>query len=258
LVHAEQGFGDVIQYCRFAALAAPPEQLTVQTPPALKRLLATLEGVEDLHDFDAPDPPFDVHIPMMSLPLALKLELEDVRPAKPYLSVDPSIAARWRETLGPKVRPRIGLAWSGNPLHENDHNRSMLFETLTPLFDAPVDVVSLQRAHHPQDVMVMARWPEVRRFDAALTDFAETAALASLCDLVIAVDTSVAHLAGALGLPLWLLLPQVSDWRWMNGRLDTPWHPSAVLFRQDEQGGWPRVIARVKERLGDLKRSEGG
>jgi tetratricopeptide (TPR) repeat protein len=258
LVHAEQGFGDVIQYCRFAARAAPPGQLIVQTPPSLKRLLSTLKGVEDLHDFDAPDPPFDVHIPMMSLPVALKLDLEGVRPAEPYLAVDPAIAARWRERLGPKARPRVGLAWSGNPLHENDHNRSMLFETLTPLFDAPIDFLSLQRAHHPRDVAVMARWPDVRRFDEDLTDFAETAALASLCDLVIAVDTSVAHLAGALGLQLLLLLPHVSDWRWMNGRTDTPWYPSATLMRQDAAGGWPGVIERVKSRVDALARTGGG
>ena len=252
LVHAEQGFGDVIQFCRFAPLAAPPGQLVMATQPELRRVVATLEGAPDVRSFETDVTDFDVHVPMMSLPWALKLSLEHVSPTSPYLFADPVLVDRWRARLPATDRTRIGLAWTGNPKHENDHNRSLALETLRPLLTAPAQFISLQKVVRDEDAAVIARTPELLHFEAEIEDFADTAALAALCDVVIAVDTSVAHLAGALGRPLWLLLPHFSDWRWMNGRTDTPWYPSATLHRQAAPGDWSAVMTSLAARLASL------
>jgi tetratricopeptide (TPR) repeat protein len=249
LVHAEQGFGDTIQFCRFAAMAAPPSQLVVQVQPGLKRLLSTLDGVADLLDFDDPTPDFDVHIPMMSLPLALKLDVEGLSPRTPYLSADPERVAAWWARAPKSGRFRVGLAWTGNVHHDNDHNRSIAFASLRPLLAAGAEVVSVQKEYRPEDLAALKDAPEVGRFETELRDFADTAALVETCDLVITVDTSVAHLAGALGKPAWVLLPRFCDWRWMNDRTDTPWYPSVRLFRQPTYGAWAPVIETVAARL---------
>jgi hypothetical protein len=145
----------------------------------------------------------------------------------------------------------VGLVWSGNPQHANDHNRSVPFARLRPLFGIDCQFVSLQKEHSAEDGAALAE-AGVLRMDAHLNDFSDTAALCELMDVVISVDTSVAHLAGALGRPLWLLLPQVADWRWLTERSDTPWYPSARLFRQSERGGWEGAIEAVKGALGAL------
>jgi len=253
LIHAEQGFGDVIQFSRFVSKVAAPSRMIIQVQPALRRLMYGLGGARVLSTAEDP-PPFDRHIPFMSLPLALKLDLDDVRPSGPYLSATPVLRDRWRARLREQrgqaaPRPIIGLVWAGNPLHENDRNRSIRLETLAPIFALDAEFVSLQKAIPPRDAALAAATGRLQRFDDAFPDFAETAALISLCDLVIAVDTAVAHLAGALGKPLWLLLPRPCDWRWMNDRADTPWYPSAVLFRQARAGVWEDVIDDVLSRL---------
>ena len=241
LVHAEQGFGDVIQFCRFAPLAAPPDRLILQVQPPLKRLLSSLEGAgPHVLTVGETPPPFDVHIPIMSLPLALNLGLEELASRSPYLHASPVSVEAWRRKLPPAMGPRVGLVWSGNPGHDNDHNRSMSLETLLPLLGLKAQFISLQKVYRPEDLQRLEAIPQILRYDQELGDFADTAALVACCDLVIAVDTAVAHLAGALGKPLWLMLPRFSDWRWMNDREDSPWYPTATLVRQYDFGAWGR------------------
>ncbi len=249
LVHAEQGFGDVIQFCRFAPLAAPPSRLVLQVQPPLKRLLASLEGVSTVCAVGEQTPAFDVHIPIMSLPLALDLRLEDLAPSTPYLHASPVLIERWRQKLPPADKLRVGLVWSGNPGHDNDHNRSMPLNILRPVFRHDARFISLQKDYRTEDRTLLERLPQIVKYDKELGDFADTAALIACCDLVIAVDTAVAHLAGALNKPVWLMLPRFCDWRWMNEREDSPWYPSTTLSRQNAGGDWAGVIERVAARL---------
>ena len=159
----------------------------------------------------------------------------------------------WEAKLGPKVRPRIGIAWSGRPAHKNDHNRSIPLQTLLGFCALPADLISLQKeARADDESFLRSKESSVTHFGPALTDFAETAALVSLMDLVVTIDTSVAHLAAALGRPTWVLLPSPPDWRWMLEREDTPWYPSVRLFRQQHAGEWGVVIAHVAAALSEF------
>ena len=249
LLHAEQGFGDVIQFCRFAADVAGMGArviLTVQTP--LLRLAASLAGPAQVMSVDEPPPAFDLHIPLMNLPSALGLSAETVDRGA-YLSAPTDVRALWAERLADLPGPRIGLAWSGNPNHENDHNRSMALADLAPLFDLPVSLIALQKEFREADLALLEQGAPIHRFDAALDDFCETAALIEQCDAVVAVDTSIAHLAAALGKPVCILLPRHADWRWLSGRSDCPWYPSARLFRQSAFGDWLTPVEAVRARL---------
>ncbi len=245
LVHSEQGFGDVIQFCRFAPQAAAPNRLILQVQPALKRLMKTLPGVSEVYAVGEETPAFDLHIPIMSLPLALGVDIDGLASTLPYLDAAPDDVAAWRSRLPAGDGRRIGLAWTGNPQHDNDHNRSIALRALGPLLAEPAQFISLQTAYRESDAALLESTPAILRFESALGDFADTAALIACCDLVITVDTAVAHLAGAMGKPVWLMLPRFSDWRWMNDRDDSPWYPSARLFRQSDFGNWARVIDRV-------------
>ena len=151
----------------------------------------------------------------------------------------------WRQRLGPKLRPRVGLVWSGNVKHKNDRNRSMALRTLAPLLDLDCDFHSLQKEIKAEDLAALAEGSRIQTHEAELNDFADTAALIAELDLVITVDTSVAHLAGALGKPVWILLPYTPDFRWMTERGDSPWYPTAHLFRQRDRGDWDSVIKEV-------------
>jgi ADP-heptose:LPS heptosyltransferase len=155
----------------------------------------------------------------------------------------------WESRLGPHDRLRVGLVWSGNPKHRNDHNRSMPLRTLSGILDADATFVSLQKDPRPQDKAVLLELADIIDLTAGLTDFAETAALLRCLDLVITVDTSVAHLAGALGCPTWILLPYTPDWRWLLGRDDSPWYPTVRLFRQPQPRDYDSVIDRVRDEL---------
>ncbi len=254
LVHAEQGFGDVIQFCRFAPrLAARGARVAMEVQPPLVRLLSSLEGVASLAHQSDDAPPFDLHLPMMSLVLALKLGLDDLATDGAYLAAPADARARFAD-LGVRRRPRVGLAWSGNPRHRNDLDRSMALSTLDPLFDLDVDFVSLQREHRDADLPVL-EIGRVQRFDHLIEDFADTAALIEACDLVVSVDTSVAHLAGALARPTLLMLPVPSDWRWMQDRTDTPWYPTMTLLRQTAPMDWSGVVAAARKTIARLPRS---
>ena len=243
---AERGFGDMIQFFRFVEqVRSLAVSVTVMVPPALQRLL-TPEAAGDV----AQSGPFDYHCPFMSLPTVLGTTPSTVPCSQGYLQADPVLAAAWRRRLGATTRLRVGLAWRGDPAHGNDHNRSMALAQFTQLLEVDgVDFVSLQQIMRDEDRPAHACVPQLGFHGAQLQDFADTAALCEAMDLVISVDTSVAHLAGALGKRLWLLLPAVAEYRWMREREDTPWYARARLFRQPRPGDWETVIGRVRTNL---------
>lgn len=259
LLHAEGGLGDTLQFCRYASLvAARGARVLLQVQAPLVKLLATLDGAHRVIAQGARLPAFDTHCALMSLPLAFGTRLNTIPAALPYLYSDPARVAVWRKRLDAAVnksqaprsrRRRIGLVWSGNPAHRNDGNRSLALAEVLPLLDQRAEWVSLQRDVRESDAPLLAQHPSLHHFGARLKDFADTAALIELMDLVISVDTSVAHLAGAMGKPLWLLLPFNPDWRWLLRRRDSPWYPSARLFRQSAIGDWASVIAKVGQAL---------
>jgi tetratricopeptide (TPR) repeat protein len=247
LIHAEQGLGDTLQFARYAPLlAAAGARVVLEVQPPLKNLLRSLPGgIEVVARGDAL-PPFDLHCPLLSLPLALGTRLDSIPAAVPYLQPDTSRLASWQARLGPASGPRVGLIWSGNPDHNNDRNRSLPLAALAPLFRPELEFVSLQPAIRAADLETLHDLSlPLRHFGDDLHDFADTAALASCVDLIIAVDTAGAHLAGALGRPLWLLLPWLPDWRWLLGREDSPWYPTARLFRQPRTQDWASVLNAV-------------
>jgi Tfp pilus assembly protein PilF len=250
LLHGEQGFGDVIQFCRYVPLVAERgARVILEVPNSLHELMGTLTGAAQIVSRGEPLPQFDLHCPLLSLPLAFGTRLESVPRPIPYLGATPSAARSWNARLGPRKRFCVGLAWFGRPDHKNDHNRSLKLNTLLPLLDCDASFISLQREVRPCDSVLLKDRTDLIHFGDELNNFSDTAALISNLDLVISVDTSVAHLAGALGKPVWILLPNVPDWRWLLDREDSPWYPTARLFRQNRTRTWDDVIIRVRDAL---------
>ena len=249
LLHAEQGLGDSIQFVRYVSqVKALGAKVVLEVPGPLVVLFQTLDGVSQIIEKGASPPYFDYHCPLMSLPFALKTRLETVPSATPYLASTPTHRAWWNTRLGPRTLPRIGLACSGNVLDKNDLQRSVPLSELAPYLPRGVEYVSLQKELRPQDAQVLMS-VGMRFFGDEIKDFSDTAALCDLVDLVITVDTSVAHLACALGKPTWIMLPFSPDWRWLLHREDSPWYPSAKLYRQGPQRQWQPVFSRIH---GDL------
>ncbi len=248
LLHAEQGLGDALQFCRYAPLVAHRGgRVVLEVYPQILPLVRHLPGVTLAVPNDQPPPPFDVHCSLLSLPGVFDTDLDSIPATVPYLTVPPEKIAEWAERLGPRQRKRVGIAWSGNPNHRDDARRSIPFETFHTLTAAHPDVEfhSLQK-----DVSATA----ANVFDHAgdLHDFADTAGLMAQLDLVISVDTSVVHLAGALGHPVWVLLMKLADWRWLLEREDSPWYPTMTLLRQPARGDWASVLAEASRRLSAL------
>lgn len=249
LIHAEQGFGDAIQFARFAALAADRgARVVLEVHPALVRLLRRLHPRLVIHPSDRPLPPFDRHCPIMSLGFLFGATLENL-PAPPfYLTPDPDEAAKAAAAVKAAGGGlNIGLCWAGNPAHKNDHNRSIPPALLGALLATPgVNFWSLQTgeaaAALAPSLQARLRPPRLRPPPFPLTDFAATAAYVAALDAVITVDTAIAHLTGALGVPGRVLLPYAPDWRWLIDRTDSPWHPSLRLIRQPRPGDWKCVI----------------
>jgi len=245
LLHAEQGFGDTIQFCRYAKLVADTgARVILEVPKPLSGLLEGLEGVTQLVETGETLPAFDYHCPLLSLPLAFKTGLASIPGSSPYLSSDAGKRRQWSELLGAKTRPRIGLVWSGSTFHKNDRNRSLTLAAVLRHLPDEFEYVSLQKEVREVDTDALNN-STVRHYGDRLADFAETAALCDLMDIVVSVDTSVAHLAGALGRTTWLLLPYVPDWRWMLDRDDSPWYQSFKLYRQSEDRQWEPVLHNV-------------
>jgi tetratricopeptide (TPR) repeat protein len=250
LLNAEQGLGDTIQFARYVPmLAEAGANVVLEVQPELKPLMARLDGAATIIARGEAPPPFDVHCPLGSLPLAFKTEPDTVPAPITYLSADDTHLAKWSERIVALERPRIALAWSGNPSHLNDRNRSIAFARLAPLFSVPARFISIQRDVRGDDAAALAAEPRLAHLGGELESFADTAAVIALSDLVIAVDTSVVHLAGAMGRPVWVLLPFAPDWRWTLDGDTTPWYPTARLFRQTAHGDWDGVIARVGAEL---------
>ncbi len=250
LLHAEQGFGDTLQFCRYVPMVkARGASVTLEVPAPLEPLMRTLEGPDVLIAAGRALPSFDYQTPLMSLPLAFGTRIETIPARVPYLAADPARLALWRERLGEKCRLRIGLAWSGNPGLASDGVRSAPLADLAPLFYGDIDYVAVQKDVRARDRDAVERFG-IRVFTDELRDFADTAALIALTDLVISVDSGPAHLAGALGHPVWLLLYWAAEWRWLEAREDSPWYPSARLFRQRRPGDWTELAARVGACLG--------
>lgn len=250
LIHAEQGFGDFIQCCRYASQAeAQGANVVLEAGAPLVSLLSTLKGNFTVIAQGQPLPPFDFHCPVMSLPLAFKTTVNSIPALIPYIHADPGKQEAWHQRLGGKTTPRIGLAWAGSRTQENDRNRSISVPLLKPLLQLPLDFHALQKEIRPEDVEILPGMGRIHLHHEQLNDFSDTAALVQEMDMVIAVDTSVAHLAGAQGKPVWILLPFMPDYRWMLDRADSPWYPTATLFRQPAAGDWPSVIEEVGARL---------
>ena len=250
LIYPEQGLGDYIQCIRYAVLI---EQLgatvILEVPSELMSLVSTLKGQFTLVESGKPLPEFDYHCPVMSLPLAFKTTVDTIPADLPYLYTNDDKKQDWQEKLGNKTVTRIGLVWSGSSTHNNDHNRSLLLQQLSSLLELPVEFHSLQKEVRTVDIKTLTEFPSIHQHQDDLQDFSDTAALVDAMDIIISVDTSVAHLAGAMGKKVFVLLPYAPDYRWMLDRRDSPWYPSATLFRQPALDDWESVIVEIKQLL---------
>jgi len=251
LLHDEQGLGDTVQMCRFVALAAQRARVVLQVQRPLVGLLGGLTGVARVIARGEPLPACAAHLPLMSLPEVFGTTLDTIPAADGYLQADPARVAQWRRRLEALPGMRVGLVWAGNPrlgglsYDRADRRRSLSLALLAPLALPGVSLVSLQKGEAGRQAQGMA----VTDWTAELHDMADTAALVDALDLVISVDTAVAHLAGALGKPIWLLNRYDNDWRWLLGRDDSPWYRSLRQFRQSMPGGWTEVVSRVAAAL---------
>jgi hypothetical protein len=250
LLNAEQGVGDIIHFLRYVPLIRDRvETISLEVPGSMKRIVSAHMPGSIIVTPDDPLPGADAHGLLMSLPFICKTQLNNIPASTPYIHTDESWRMPWRERLKQLSRPYIGVVWMGNPLYANDHNRSINMEQIQPLFEiARPHLVSLQKGS------TTATASNACIFDADpwLKDFMDTAGLIAELDLVVTVDTGVAHLAGAMGKPVWTLLPFTPDWRWMLGREDTPWYPTMRLFRQKAPRDWPPVVNCVVAELRKL------
>lgn len=255
LIHPEQGLGDTIQFIRYLPMAATyGGRIVVECQPPLLRLAKKIPGASQWVSRGVESvPAFDLHCPMLSLPNVLWTTLERVPNEVPYLSPDKEWVDQWAQRLGPRKKPlRVGLVWRGSPGHKNDRNRSLGEGALASLENDAIEFVSLQKSD-PDKPPPPSPGLALTDVTSGITDFADTAAIIANLDLVLSVDTSVAHLAGAMGARVWTLLPFSPDWRWILNRDDTPWYPTMQLFRQKKIGDWAEVIGRVRTALGELR-----
>jgi len=258
LLYADEGLGDSIQFARYVPMVASRgARVVLAVEQALRPLLSGLSGVSQCVAKSAGLPAFDLYCPISSLPLAFRTGLDTIPAPTRYLPPLPEPALRaWQDRLGADDGLRVGLVWSGNPRHANDRNRSLALRMLGGILDVDATFVSLQKDPKPEDQATLSG-TDIIDLTAHLTDFFQTAALVSCLDLVITVDTSVAHLAGALGKPTWILLPYTPDYRWLLGRDDSPWYPTVRLFRQTASREYGSVLDRVRTELAALVRPAG-
>jgi tetratricopeptide (TPR) repeat protein len=260
LIHAEQGFGDTLQFVRYAPLLAPRgAKVIVESQPQVTRLLRSLPGVDKVVSRGDALPEFDLRVAMMSLPYAFRTTLETVPTNIPYLTPDLNDVERWRSRVEKEEDPgqlKLGLAWAGNPNRALDTTRSIALKQFAPLADVPgVRLYSLQKLLGSEQVATAPASMRTIDYTSELNDFADTAALIANLDLVASIDSAVAHLAGAMGKPVWVVLPFAGGWRWLTDRTDSPWYPTARLFRQPTPGDWTSVIHALVEALRDRRNS---
>lgn len=251
LIHDEQGFGDTFQFMRMVPWAKERSgaRVILEINPQALSLARRTSGFDEIVVRGALPPAFDVHCEMMSLPMAMGLRMEDLPGPIPYLTPDPMRLQTWRERLAHLPRPLVALAWAGRPNHQNDINRSLDLADLAPLARPGVTFLAVQKGPKAGQAETPPPGMNLVSLSDRIEDFEDTAAILSLADLLISVDSSPVHLAGALERPAWVLLPFVPDWRWLLGRDDTPWYPTLRLFRQREHGVWTDVIGRVASAL---------
>jgi tetratricopeptide (TPR) repeat protein len=250
LLHAEQGLGDTLQFCRYAKMVSKlGARVVLEVQQPLLELLTALEGVSQVIVRGTTLPRLDYHCPLLSLPGAFNTGLASVPSAVRYLDSDASKVRYWKSKLGEPTKPRVGLAWSGNPNHTNDRNRSVLLSDLIRHLPPEIEYISLQKDVREPDRQTLGRYPGIVNHAGFLNDLSDTAALCECMDIVISVDTSVAHLSAALGKKTWILLPCIPDWRWLLDRDDSPWYPTARLYRQTNAGDWNSVFESIAAML---------
>jgi tetratricopeptide (TPR) repeat protein len=247
LLHAEQGLGDTLQFVRYVPMVARlGAKVLLEVQPPLLRLLSDIDGASAVFAQGEKLPAFDLQCPLMSLPLAFRTELGSIPAEIPYIDLSADLASKWRERMGERRVPRIGIAWAGSAAHKNNSKRSIALERFAPLLKTRgVEFVSIQKELTRSEGVVLEDHASVLHVGGELDDFADTAAVIASLDLLISADTSVAHLAGAIGRPVWILIPLAPDFRWFLKREDSPWYPTARLFRQPQLGDWDSVLERV-------------
>ena len=251
LVYSEQGLGDSINFCRYLPMlkALKPKDIVFEVEKPLVTLMSSLDEEIKIIEKGKPLPRFDCYCPLLSLPFAFKTTIHNIPAKTQYLYADAVKSKYWSNKLGEKIKPRIGLVWSSSKGYKNQKNRSLELEQLLPLINASFEFHSIQKEYCSNDLELLTIHPEIQQHQEELKDFSDTAALIEQMDLIISVCTSAAHLAGALGKPVFILLLFIPDYRWMLDRTDTPWYPSAKLFRQPIIDDWDSVILNVKESL---------
>jgi tetratricopeptide (TPR) repeat protein len=262
LLHAEQGLGDVLQFIRYAPLVRQRGgRVILACPQSLLPLLARCAGIDQILAKGSPLPPFDVHAPLLSLPGLFRTTLADIPASVPYLYPDPGLVEHWRRQLSTITAFKVGIVWQGNPKHKLDRQRSIPLRHFEALARIPgVQLFSLQKGAGTEQIEVLqGRFSLIdlgSRLDQTSGAFMDTAAVMHSLDLVVTSDTAIAHLAGGLGVPVWLALPFVADWRWLLDRDDSPWYPSMRLFRQTRPGDWDDVFQRLAAAIESSQQSD--
>jgi tetratricopeptide (TPR) repeat protein len=247
LIEAEQGFGDLLQFARFFSILAKENTLLLRCNPKMMNIMSNCLGIEKVYSNQSPPPPHDARIPIFSIPKVLNLS--NIPPVEPYIQIDNDLQEKWRVQLATDSF-KIGIAWQGNPTYEEDHHRSIPLQFYEPLFQIPgIHWYSLQKFHGQEQLqnITVSNRPEdiASRLDTNNQAFEDTACVITQLDLIISSDTSIVHLAGALGTPTWVLLPYAPDWRWGLKSNTTPWYKEMKLYRQNEPKNWKQVMERV-------------
>ncbi|MBC3920896.1 tetratricopeptide repeat protein [Undibacterium sp. CY18W] len=256
LLITEEGHGDTIQFIRFVKLLKSKKcKVIVVASPLLKRLLVTIDGIDEVRDF-GDEIAFDYYSPLMSLPLLLGTTVDTIPKNSSYISSEPERVGVWRKKLRPKRnKPLVGIALTGNPEHKRNKSRSLDMKLAARLFSVDADFIILQKDLSEYDREILRHYPHVRHYGPEMHDFSDTAALVDLVDLVISIDTSIAHLGGAMGKPTWVLIEYNPDWRWLLDRTDSPWYQSVRLFRQPKVRDWDSVADDVKQALESFRQT---
>jgi len=254
-IYPEQGLGDFIQFCRYIPLVEKlGAKVVLKAPDALYATMMKTMGLNiRVIRNDEIVEEFDLHCPIMSLPLAFKTMVETIPNKTPYIFSDQFKKSYWKRIFAYATNSlKVGVVWSGSKDHKKDHDRSLRLEQLEPILNLPVTFYSLQKEVREKDKITLSKFNQIQQFHEELNDFSDTAAMVACLDLIISVDTSVAHLAGAMGKNVWILISYLPDYRWMLDREDTPWYPTARLFRQTHAGDWDSTILKVKKALDTL------
>lgn len=257
LIHDEQGFGDTFQFLRMVASAQTRSgaRIILEVNEESYALAQRSAGFDEIIQRGSIPPPFDLHCELMSLPLAMGLQLSDLPGKLPYLSANPQRVEKWRKCLADLPRPLVGLVWAGRPTHTNDVRRSMTLNDLAPLAQTGISFVALQKGPASAQAATPPAGMSLLSLSDEIHDFEDTAAICMLLDTLISVDSSPVHLSGALGCPVWVMLPFMPDWCWLLGRNDTPWYANTRLFRQPADVQWQPVLQALAAELLKLKES---